>query len=143
MRRLWLALTESPRSKASPSPVEPPALGDCERKVFTYDAVAAAAVDWASRTAFTNFTPMPPTSPIPLPDVDIDEPVAVIPTASVAPLEDEPDGERINIFTVRAKNSDGAVNAFTGDMRQRVLRNPLTYAATAFSLGFLIARVLR
>jgi hypothetical protein len=86
---------------------------------------------------------MHPASPIPLPHVDIDEPVAVIPTASVAPLEGRPDGERINIFTVKPKNSDGAVNGFTGDLRQRVLGKPLTYAAIAFSLGFVMARVLR
>jgi hypothetical protein len=86
---------------------------------------------------------MTPASPIPLPDVDIDEPVAVIPTASVAPLEGEPDGERINIFTVKPKTDAGGLNAFTGDMRQRVLGKPLTYAAIAFSLGFVLARVLR
>jgi hypothetical protein len=86
---------------------------------------------------------MHPASPIPLPHVDIDEPVAVIPTASVAPLEGRPDGERINIFTVKPKNSDGAVTGFTGDLRQRVLGKPLTYAAIAFSLGFVMARVLR
>lgn len=87
--------------------------------------------------------PTTPTSPIPLPDVDIGEPVAVIPTASVAPLEDRPDGERINVFTVVPRNSDGAWNAGTRVVRQRVLTKPLTYSAIAFSLGFLISRVLR
>ena len=84
-----------------------------------------------------------PTSPIPLPDVDIGEPVAVIPTASVAPLEDGPDGERINMFTVVPKNSGGAWDAGTDVVRQRVLTKPLTYAAVAFSLGFVISRLLR
>jgi hypothetical protein len=82
-------------------------------------------------------------SPIPLPHVDIDEPVAVVPTASVAPLEGRPDGERINIFAVRPKNTGDAVDGFTGDVRQRVLSKPLTYAAIAFSLGFVFARMLR
>ena len=86
---------------------------------------------------------MSPASPIPVPAVDVDEPVAVIPTASVAPLDDRPDGERINIFTVMPRKNEGALDAFTGDMRQRVLRKPFTYAAIAFSLGFVIARVLR
>ena len=88
---------------------------------------------------------MPPTStsPIPLPDVDVGEPVAVITTASVAPLEDGPDDERINMFTVVPKNSGGAWNAGTDVVRQRVLRKPLTYSAIAFSLGFVISRLLR
>lgn len=86
---------------------------------------------------------MPPTSPIPVPAVDLDKPVTVIPMASVAASEDRADGERINIFAVVSKNREDALEAFTGDMRQRVLRKPLTYAAIAFSLGFVIARVLR
>ena len=86
--------------------------------------------------------PMSSPSPIALPDVDIDEPVAVIPAASVAPLDGRPDGERINIFTVTPKNKRSSF-AFTGDMHQRVRGKPLTYAAIAFSLGFVIARVLR
>ena len=86
---------------------------------------------------------IPAASPVPLPDLDIDEPVAVIPTASVAPLDGPPDGERINIFTVRPKNEGRPIHALAGDMRQRILAKPLTYAAIAFSLGFVIARVLR
>lgn len=92
-------------------------------------------------------TPTTPDSAIPVPDIDSDEPVAVIPTASVAPLEGPVDGERINTFTLAPKHSewefeDFAVNAY-GDMRERVLSKPLTYVAAAFSLGFVIARVLR
>ena len=87
--------------------------------------------------------PTTSTSPIPLPDVDIGEPVAVITTASVAPLEDGPDGERINMFTVVPKNSGGAWSARTDAVRQRVLTKPLTYSAIAFSLGFVISRLLR
>lgn len=88
-----------------------------------------------------------PPSPIPVPDLHTDQPVAVIPTASVAPLGGQPDGERINVFTVAAKGSErrageSAADALA-DLRQRVLRKPLTSATIAFSLGFVVARVLR
>ena len=91
--------------------------------------------------------PMTPASLIPVPDIDSDVPVAVIPTARVAPLDGPPDGERINTFTLAPKDSDSvleesAVEAF-GDMRERVRSKPLTYVAAAFSLGFVLARVLR
>jgi hypothetical protein len=90
---------------------------------------------------------MAPASPIPVPDIDSDVPVAVIPTASVAPLDGPPDGERINTFTLAPKSNDrmledSAVAAF-GAMRDRVLSKPLTYVAAAFSLGFVLARLLR
>lgn len=87
-----------------------------------------------------------PGSAIAVPAIDSDEPVAVIPTASVAPLDGPPDGERINMFTLAPKNDraleDFAVNAF-GGMRDGVLSRPLTYVAAAFSLGFLLARMMR
>ena len=91
--------------------------------------------------------PKTPASAIPVPHIEGDEPVAVIPTASVAPLEGPPDGERINTFTLAPKDNrwefeDFAVNAF-GGMRDRVLRKPLTFVAAAFSLGIVMARVLR
>jgi hypothetical protein len=91
--------------------------------------------------------PKTPASAIPVPDIESDEPVAVIPTASVAPLEGPPDGERINTFTLAPKNNDRefehfAVNAY-GGIRDRVLSKPLTFMAAAFSLGFVMARVLR
>lgn len=91
--------------------------------------------------------PKSPVSAIALPDIDSNEPVAVIPTASAAPLDGRPDGERINTFTLAPKTSerafeDFAVNAF-GGMRDSVLSKPLTHVAAAFSLGFLLARVLR
>ena len=91
--------------------------------------------------------PMSPASPFPVPQIESDEPVAVIPTASVAPLDGPPDGERINTFTLAPKNNepaleDSRVNAF-GEMRARVLSKPLTYVAAAFSLGFLMARLRR
>lgn len=93
-------------------------------------------------------------SPIPVPKIDTDEPVAVIPVASVAPLDGPPDGERINTFALapQASGSGGsgsswslediAVDAF-GDMRDRVLSKPFTYVLAAFSLGFVLARVMR
>ena len=86
-------------------------------------------------------------SPIQVPQLDSAEPVAVIPVASVAPLDGPPDGERINTFTVAAKGShpargDDDVDAL-GELRDRVLGKPLTYVAAAFSLGFILARVLR
>jgi len=83
------------------------------------------------------------TSPIPVPQVDIDQPVAVIPTASVAPLDGPPDGERINVFAVRPQQRGQTINDLAGDLRQGVLRKPLTSAAIAFFLGFVVARVLR
>jgi hypothetical protein len=92
-------------------------------------------------------TPTTPASPIPVPKIDSDEPVAVIPTASVAPLDGRPDGERINIYTLAPMSTprtmkDFANDAF-GEVQDRVLRKPLTYVALAFSLGFVVARVLR
>jgi len=115
------------------------------RATCAYEAVAAAAVDWGQtqETPITNPPPMTAASPIPLPDVDRDEPVAVIPPASVAPLDGRPDGDRINIYPVTPKDNDSALKVFAGDMRERVLSKPLTYVAIAFSLGLVIARVLR
>jgi hypothetical protein len=89
----------------------------------------------------------PKTSVIPVPEIDSDEPVVVIPAASVAPLDGPPDGERINSFTLAPKRDawafeDLAVNAF-GGMRDHVLSKPLTYVAAAFSVGFVLARMLR
>lgn len=91
-----------------------------------------------------------PASPIPLPDVDVDSdvPVTVIPAASVAPLDGPPDGERINTFAVApaatgsTSPEESAIHAF-GLMRDGVLSRPLTYVAVAFSLGLVLARVLR
>jgi hypothetical protein len=80
---------------------------------------------------------------IPLPDVDSDEPVAVIPAASVAPLDGPPDGERINIYAVMPKSKGSASNGFSVEVRGRVLAQPLTCAAIAFSIGFVMARLLR
>ena len=84
-------------------------------------------------------------SPIQVPEIDIGEPVAVIPVASVAPLDGEPDGERINTFTLAPKNDDQAPadSRGLGELRGRVAGRPLTYLATAFSLGFILARALR
>ncbi|HUR89451.1 MAG TPA: hypothetical protein VMZ74_10225 [Ramlibacter sp.] len=84
-------------------------------------------------------TPVISASIIPVPKIDIDEPVAVIPIASVAPLDGPPDGERIYTFALAPKNDTDVI----GDLRERVLGKPLTYAAAAFSLGFIVARVLR
>ena len=42
-------------------------------------------------------------SAIPTPIIDTEEPVAVIPAASVAPLDGEPDGDRINTFLLAPK----------------------------------------
>jgi hypothetical protein len=84
-----------------------------------------------------------PASPIPVPEIDSDTPVAVIPTASVAPLDGPADGERINTFTLAPEKSGWAFDDALGDLRGRVLGKPLTYAAGAFMLGLLVARVLR
>jgi hypothetical protein len=91
--------------------------------------------------------PPTPTTILPVPEIDSDEPVAVIPTASVAPLEGPPDGERINTFTLAPQNDRRMLGDVTasviGDMRERVLSKPLTYVAAAFSLGLVLARMLR
>ena len=81
------------------------------------------------------------TSPIAVPAIDTDEPVAVIPAASVAPLDGPPTGERINTFIVAPKTH--VQDQMLRDLSDRVLDKPLTYVLGAFSLGFLIARVLR
>jgi len=93
-------------------------------------------------------SPMSSASPIELPKIDSDEPVAVIPVASVAPLDGQPDGERINTFALAPKKrarpfADSGIDGIGDALRGRVLRKPLTCAAAAFSLGFILARVLR
>ncbi|GAB3657966.1 hypothetical protein [Ramlibacter alkalitolerans] len=83
-------------------------------------------------------------SSIPVPEVDSDEPVAVIPVASVAPLDGQPDGERINTFALAPiRSRDSAFSGAGEHLRERVLNKPLTCLAAAFSLGFLLARALR
>jgi hypothetical protein len=86
---------------------------------------------------------MTPASPIELPKIDSDEPVAVIPVASVAPLDGQPDGERINTFALAPKDDDATRANFGPDMAERVRGKPLSWLAAAFSLGFLLARALR
>lgn len=90
---------------------------------------------------------MPAGSPIEVPEIDSDEPVAVIPVASVAPLDGAPDGERINTFALAPQTRGSTLRDSGSDMmaelRERALGKPLTYLAAAFSLGFIVARVLR
>lgn len=86
--------------------------------------------------------PLTAASPIALPEIDSDVPVVVIPVASVAPLEGPPDGKRITTFTLAPKNERRPQEAL-GDLRRRVLEKPLTCVTAAFSLGFLVGRVLR
>lgn len=88
-------------------------------------------------------TPSSPSSPIPVPKVDTDEPTAVIPLASVAPLDGDPDGDRINTFALAPKDGEPSGTVAGADLHARVLGKPLTYLAAAFSLGFILARVLR
>ncbi|HEX2547497.1 MAG TPA: hypothetical protein VHL79_21620 [Ramlibacter sp.] len=88
-----------------------------------------------------------PASPIPVPDVESDTPVAVIPAASVAPLDGPPDGERINTFVLTPKTRRWALEDFTdgvlGGTRSRVVRKPLAWLGGALALGLVIGRVLR
>jgi hypothetical protein len=92
-------------------------------------------------------SPSSSTSPIPVPNIDSKEPVAVIPAASVAPLDGPPDGERINTFLVAPKKkgwaSDDLAAGALAEMRERVGSNPFTYLVAAFSLGVVLARVMR
>jgi|GEM_PF-6612313 len=87
-------------------------------------------------------TPMALATPLPVPDVDSEVPVVVVPVASVAPLDGPGDGERINVFALAPKHARTAVDA-VDDMRNRVFVRPLTYVAAAFSLGWVIGRLLR
>lgn len=91
-------------------------------------------------------TPAPSANAIPAPRVEIDEPVAVIPAASVAPLDDDTDGERINTFILAPKERKG-MGAIAGktaaELRSRATAKPFTYLAAAFSLGYVIARMTR
>ena len=88
-----------------------------------------------------------PASPIPVPEIDTDEPVAVVPIASVAPLDGPPDGERIHTFALAPKKGGGSMKGsadkLLGEVRDRAVRKPFTYAVAAFSLGYLLARMLR
>ena len=84
---------------------------------------------------------------LPVPEVSSNEPVAVIPTASVAPLDGPPDGERINSFVLQPQRTQSAleeslVGAFA-EVREHVLRRPLTAVAAAFACGAVIARLMR
>jgi hypothetical protein len=87
------------------------------------------------------------TSPIPVPHIDSEVPVAIIPTASVAPLDGEPDGERINTFTIAAaddsRGMEPSMGDVLGDLRSRVLSRPLTWLAAAFALGVVMGRPRR
>ena len=84
-----------------------------------------------------------PASPIPVPEIDTDEPVAVIPVASVAPLDGPPDGERINTFAIASRMTASPFADLQGEARVRIRANPFTYLIGAFSLGVLLARALR
>lgn len=91
---------------------------------------------------------MPLATTLEVPQVESDERVAVVPVASVAPLDGRPDGERINLFTLApaidnaAGESDRVLDAMT-HLRENVLDRPLASVCAAFTLGFLIGRVLR
>ena len=84
-----------------------------------------------------------PGSPIQVPEIDSDEPVAVIPVASVAPLDGPADGERINTFALAPMKSDSPFDHFADGTRERVRATPLTSLVVAFSFGYLLARALR
>lgn len=88
-------------------------------------------------------SPLTPATSIEVPAIDSDEPVAVIPVASVAPLDGPPDGERINTFALAPAHHAPAGADFAVHLRDRVIARPLTHAAAAFLLGFVLARALR
>lgn len=88
-------------------------------------------------------SPLTPASPIELPKIDTDEPVAVIPVASVAPPDGEPTGERINTFALAPVDDASTLRGSRIALRDRVLEKPLACLAAAFSLGFMLARVMR
>jgi hypothetical protein len=83
-----------------------------------------------------------------VPQIDSDEPVAVVPIASVAPLDDRADGERINLFTLAPASEDAAPQSdpvldAMARLRDKVVARPLAGVCAAFAMGFLIGRVLR
>lgn len=88
-------------------------------------------------------TPKTPASPIQVPEIEADEPVAVIPLASVAPLDGQPDGERINTFALEPVDSGALRTGSVASLRDGVTDKPLTYLVAAFSLGYILARALR
>lgn len=92
-------------------------------------------------------SPVTPDSPIHVPEIDSDVPVAVIPVASVAPLDGDPDGERINSFTLQPRKSRfggmGSAGDLVDELRGRVTGKPLMYAVGAFSIGFVLSRLFR
>lgn len=83
-----------------------------------------------------------PATSLPVPEIDSAEPVAVIPVASVAPLDGAPDGERINTFALAPKGNRSRLANSGTSMRERVIDKPLTSMAAAFALGVIVARVL-
>lgn len=84
-----------------------------------------------------------PASPVPVPEIDSDSAVDVIPAASVAPLDGPPDGERINTFALVPAHNGSGGEQLLGEARERVLRSPLACLAAAFGFGLVIGRVLR
>lgn len=89
-----------------------------------------------------SITPMAPAASIPVPDIDSEVPVVVVPVASVAPLDGSPDGERINVFAVAPQDGRSTIDG-ADHMRDRIFEKPLTYIAAAFSLGLVFGRFLR
>jgi hypothetical protein len=88
-----------------------------------------------------------PASAIPVPTIESDEPVAVIPIASVAPLDGPADGERLHTFALAPKESRWAMQDSAGQilvaMRDRVARKPFASLLVAFSLGYVLSRARR
>ena len=82
-------------------------------------------------------------TPIPLPRIEGDEPLAVIPVASAAPLDGPPDGERINTFALTPKANRSGLAASGANVRDLVIRKPLTSVIASFALGLILARALR
>lgn len=79
---------------------------------------------------------------IPVPEIASAEPVAVIPVASVAPLDGAPDGERITTFALAPKNNASRLANSGASLRDRVIDKPLTSVAAAFALGLILGRAL-
>ena len=106
-----------------------------------YAAGQPAAVesgdDLPTRTIMQPTTPL--NSPIPVPEIDSDEPVPVIPTASVAPLDGPPDGERINLFTLAPREPSWASRAASSTSHQRCIYT-LCYAIMPGSWNLMLQR---
>ena len=116
--------------------------GACAYMAFR-QAGLESVEDLADAETMQNTSAASLATPIQVPEIQSDEPLAVIPVASAAPLDGPPDGERINTFALAPKDTRYGLADFRSSIRERVASKPLTSVVSAFALGVIVARVLR